>query len=70
MPRLINFSIDLDAADLATLVAALWYWRDSKGRPEKLEYIACGFGAFRMLDGEQIEALIGRLSDPTDHNEE
>jgi len=69
MPRLINFSIDLDAADLATIVAALWHWRESRNRPEQLEYIARGFGAFRMLDAEQIEALIGRISDPADHHE-
>lgn len=61
MPRLINVNVDLDAVDRATIIAALYHWRDSKNRPAELVYLACEFGAFTMLDDEEINDLVARI---------
>lgn len=62
MPTLINSGIDFDRVERATLLAALYHWRDSGDRPDELEYVAREFGEFAALDDEGINQLIDRIN--------
>ncbi|ANH08555.1 hypothetical protein [Shinella sp. HZN7] len=62
MPRLIYACLDFDRAEIATIIAALHHWRDSTETPGELDYIACGFGEFAVLDASDIDRLIHRFT--------
>lgn len=59
---LISTAAQLDAPELATVIAALRHWQTTPNPPEELDYIACDGGQFTPLTGDQIDALIHRLN--------
>ncbi len=62
MPKLIAVNVTLDAIEVATISAALILWRDTKNRPEELEYLAVQFGEFRPLEPNQIDQVIDKIN--------
>ncbi|WLS01143.1 hypothetical protein [Shinella sumterensis] len=65
MPTLAGADFRLDRVEIATIIAALYHWNESGGRPEELEYIACGFGDYILLDTFGILQLIERFTEVT-----
>ncbi|ELT51206.1 hypothetical protein [Brucella intermedia] len=62
MPTLHSIGLTLDVLEQVTIKAALIYWRSLESRPEDLEYLAGNFGEFPLLDDEQLDRLIERVS--------
>ena len=62
MPKLHSIGLTFDVLEQVTIKAALIHWRSLENRPEDLEYLAGNCGEFALLDDDQLDNLIERVS--------
>ena len=59
---LVSIGLTLDVFEQVTIKAALIHWRNAKDRPADLEYLAGNCGEVSLLDNDQIDRLIAKVS--------
>ncbi|WP_099868024.1 hypothetical protein [Pararhizobium haloflavum] len=64
MVKLHSFGVTLDTSEQATIKAALIHWRNLDRRPEELTYLAGNCGEVALLEADELDQLIEKVSTP------